>query len=89
MAKGDIPAIDAMLVPPSVVGKQLYDLVCEERGIEAALWSLQAALVRGRLSTDVWARRTRELSRELFVKKALERKISKGMGLDDPSQYQS
>ena len=82
-AKGDIPAVDDMLVAPTVVGKQLYDVVCEERGIEAALWALQAALVRGRISTDIWAKRTRELSRELFAKKALERKIGRGLGLTE------
>ena len=81
-AKGDIPAVDDMLVAPTVVGKQLYDVVCEERGIEAALWALQTALVRGRISTDIWARRTRELSRELFAKKALEKKIGRGLGLE-------
>ena len=82
-AKGDIPSIDDMLVPPTVVGKQLYDVVTDARGIDAAIWALQIALVRGRISTDVWARRTRELSRELFAKKALEKKIGRGLGLEE------
>ena len=38
------PPIDDVLVAPTVVGKQLYDLVAEEQGIQQALYALQAAL---------------------------------------------
>lgn len=81
--RGEIPKIDEMLTAPTVVGKQLYDVVCDERGIDAAIWALQAALTRGRISTDVWAKKTRELSREGFKKKVLTRKIASGMGLEE------
>ncbi|KAF7511997.1 hypothetical protein GJ744_002710 [Endocarpon pusillum] len=81
--RGEIPKIDDMLTAPTVVGKQLYDVVCDERGIEAAIWALQAALTRGRIGVDVWARKTRELSREGFKKKVLTGKIARGMGLEE------
>ena len=81
-AKGDIPNVDEMLTAPTVVGKQLYDVVCEERGIEASVWALQEGFVRGRISMEVWARKTRELSREGFRKRWLAAKIGKGMGLE-------
>lgn len=80
--RGEIPKIDEMLTAPTVVGKQLYDVVCDERGIEAAIWALQAALTRGRITMDVWAKKTRELSREGFKRKVLSGKIARGMGLE-------
>lgn len=76
-----LPAIDEVLVAPTVVGKQIYDLVTDERGIQRAIYALQSALVRGRVGVDVWAKSTRNLAREAFLKKALIRKASKGMGL--------
>ncbi|KEF57387.1 uncharacterized protein A1O9_05304 [Exophiala aquamarina CBS 119918] len=78
----DIPAVDEMLVPPTVVSRQLYDAACEERGIEAALLALQEGFVRGRIPADVWSRRTRELAREGFKRRWIERKVAKGMALD-------
>ncbi|RMD42123.1 hypothetical protein DV735_g3000, partial [Chaetothyriales sp. CBS 134920] len=81
-AAGDIPKVDEMLVPPHLVGKQLYDTVTEERGIEAAIFALQDAFVRGRVSSDAWSRKTRELAREGFKKRYLTRKIATGMGLE-------
>ncbi|KAL9114397.1 MAG: hypothetical protein Q9227_001478 [Pyrenula ochraceoflavens] len=80
-AANDLPTIDEMLVPPTVVAKQLYDVVCDERGIEAALWALQTALGRGRISIDGWAKRSRELAREGFRKRWMARKIGRGMNL--------
>jgi ESCRT-I complex subunit TSG101 len=79
---GDIPKVDDMLVPPYVVGKQLYDTVAEERGLEAAILALQDAFVRGRIGSDIWSRKTRELAREGFRKKYLTKKIGAGMGLE-------
>ena len=81
-AKGDIPNVDEMLTAPTVVGKQLYDVMCEERGIEAGIWALQEGFVRGRVSLEVWARKTRELSREGFRRRWLADKIGSGMGLE-------
>lgn len=65
------------------MGKQLYDLVAEERGIQQALYALQAALVKGVIGVDTWSRHTRGLAREAFLKRALIRKIGKGMGLEE------
>ncbi|KAI2729611.1 hypothetical protein CBS147354_996 [Penicillium roqueforti] len=77
------PPIDDVLVAPTVVGKQLYDLVAEEQGIQQALYALQAALVRGVIGVDSWSRHTRSLAREALLKRALIRKIGRGMGLDE------
>ncbi|KAF3491051.1 uncharacterized protein GIQ15_00568 [Arthroderma uncinatum] len=76
-----LPPIDEVLVAPTVVGKQIYDLVTDERSIQRAIYALQSALVRGRVGVDVWAKSTRSLAREAFLKKALIRKAAKGMGL--------
>ena len=76
------PKVDEMLTAPTVVGKQLYDVVCEERAIEAGIRALQDGLIRSRVGSDVWARKTRELAREGFRKKVVARKIAVGMGLE-------
>ncbi|KAL4895321.1 UEV domain-containing protein [Aspergillus ambiguus] len=78
-----LPPIDEVLVAPTVVGKQLYDLVAEERGIQQAIYALQAALVKGVISVETWSRHTRGLAREAFLKRALIRKIGRGMGLEE------
>ncbi|GFG02510.1 tumor susceptibility gene 101 protein [Aspergillus udagawae] len=82
-APSALPPIDEVLVAPTVVGKQLYDLVSEERGIQQAIYALQAALVKGVIGVDTWSRHTRSLAREAFLKRALIRKIGKGMGLEE------
>ncbi|KAJ9373528.1 hypothetical protein DTO282E5_1683 [Paecilomyces variotii] len=85
-ASGDsrrgLPPIDDVLVAPTVVGKQLYDLVADESGIQQAIYALQSALVKGIIGVDTWSRHTRGLAREAFLKRALIRKIGKGMGLE-------
>ncbi|KAJ5106091.1 hypothetical protein NUU61_003438 [Penicillium alfredii] len=81
-----LPPIDDVLVAPTVVGKQLYDLVAEEQGLQQALYALQAALVRGVTGVDSWSRHTRGLAREAFFKRALIRKIGRGMGLEENVQ---
>ncbi|KAL3482200.1 UEV domain-containing protein [Aspergillus californicus] len=78
-----LPPIDDILVAPTVVGKQLYDLVAEERGIQQAIYALQAALVKGVIGVETWSRHTRGLAREAFLKRALIRKIGHGMGLEN------
>ncbi|TKA63581.1 hypothetical protein B0A49_07476, partial [Cryomyces minteri] len=78
-----LPPIDDVLVAPTVVGGQLWTLVAEERGIGEALWCLGRAMSEGRVSGDVFVKLTRSLAREQFLKKALIRKISRGMGLDE------
>lgn len=80
--RGEVPRIDEILTAPTVVGKQLYETVAQQRGLDAAVWALQAALVRGRVGGELWARQTRTLAREAFLKRALENKIAEGLGLD-------
>lgn len=75
------PSIDEILVAPTVVGNQLYELVGEERSLGDALFVLGRAVERGRVSPAVFAKMTRSLAREWYLKKALAKKIGKGMGL--------
>jgi ESCRT-I complex subunit TSG101 len=75
------PAIDEILVAPTVVGNQLYDIVSEERSLGDALFVLSRAVERGRVSASVFVKTTRTLAREWYLKKALVKKIAKGMGL--------
>ncbi|CAG8266805.1 unnamed protein product [Penicillium salamii] len=82
-APPDLPPIDDVLVAPTIVGKQLYDLVAEEQGIQQALYALQAALVKGVIGVETWSKHTRSLAREALLKRALIRKIGRGMGLEE------
>jgi ESCRT-I complex subunit TSG101 len=75
------PNIDEILVAPTVVGNQLYELVSEERSLGDALFVLGRAMERGRVSPAVFAKTTRSLAREWYLKKALAKKIGNGMGL--------
>ncbi|EXJ54816.1 hypothetical protein A1O7_10157 [Cladophialophora yegresii CBS 114405] len=81
-SRNEIPAVDEMLTAPTVVARQLYDAACEERGIEAAILALQEGFVCGRVGSEIWARRTRELAREGFKRRWMVKKIGHGMGLD-------
>ncbi|RAL58167.1 hypothetical protein DID88_002338 [Monilinia fructigena] len=76
------PSIDELLVAPTVVGNQLYELVCEERSLSDAIDVLGRAVERGRISGPTFAKMTRGLAREWFLKKALIKKIGMGMGLN-------
>ncbi|KAJ4331267.1 Suppressor protein stp22 of temperature-sensitive alpha-factor receptor and arginine permease [Didymella glomerata] len=78
-----VPDVDDVLVAPTVVGQQLYTLAAEERGIADALFVLGRALDKGRITADVFVKQTRSLAREQFLKKALIKKIAKGMALDE------
>ncbi|KAK3381830.1 ESCRT-I component [Podospora didyma] len=75
------PNIDELLVAPTVVGNQLYELVAEERALADAIFVLGRAVERGRIAPGTFARTTRSLAREWYLKKALVRKIGHGMGL--------
>ncbi|KAI5299900.1 hypothetical protein KEM55_001117 [Ascosphaera atra] len=77
-----LPSVDETLVPPTVVHKQLHDLVIQERAIQRALYALREALTKGRAGIDVWAKVTRSLAREAFLKKALAVKAAEGASLD-------
>lgn len=78
--RAGLPPIDEILVAPTVVGKQLYDLVAEEAGIQQAIYALQGALVKGVIGVETWSRHTRGLAREAFLKRALMRKVARGLG---------
>lgn len=75
------PNLDELLVAPTVVANQLYQLVSEERSLGDALFILGRAVGTGRISPAVFAKMTRSLAREWYLKKALVKKIGKGMGL--------
>ncbi|KAI0842373.1 UEV-domain-containing protein [Hypoxylon sp. FL0890] len=75
------PPIDDLLVAPTVAANQLYDVVAEERALGDAIFVLGRAVERGRISPAVFAKTTRSLAREWFLKKALAKKIGRGMGL--------
>ncbi|KAF2269943.1 UEV-domain-containing protein [Lojkania enalia] len=77
------PDVDEVLVAPTVVAGQLYNLAAEERGISDALFVLGRALDKGRVGADVFVKQTRGLAREQFLKRALIKKIARGMALDE------
>ncbi|CAG8982850.1 hypothetical protein HYALB_00006660 [Hymenoscyphus albidus] len=81
------PNVDELLVAPTVVGNQLYELVSEERSIGDTLFVLGRAVERGRISPAVFAKMTRSLAREWYLKKALAKKIGRGMGLTTTTTY--
>ncbi|PMB72733.1 Tumor susceptibility 101 protein [Beauveria bassiana] len=75
------PDIDELLVAPTVVANQLYSLVAEERALGDAIFMLGRAVERGKIPPAVFAKTTRSLAREWYLKKALARKIAQGMGM--------
>lgn len=75
------PDIDELLVAPTMVSNQLYQLVAEERALGDAIFMLGRAVEKNRISPAVFAKTTRSLAREWYLKKALVRKIGLGMGL--------
>lgn len=76
------PPIDEVLVAPTVVAQQLWNVQADEAAIREALWCLQRAVGAGRVGGSEFVRLTRGLAREAFLKMALSRKIARGMGLD-------
>lgn len=77
----ELPSIDELLIAPSVVANQLYETVSEERSLGDTLFVLGRAVEKGRIDGITFAKMTRSLSREWYLKKALVRKIGHGMGL--------
>lgn len=77
------PSIDDLLVAPTVVANQLYDLVAEEKALGDAIFNLGRAVEKGRIEPQLFVKMVRGLARELFSKKMLIRKCARGMGLDD------
>ncbi|KAL9580296.1 MAG: hypothetical protein Q9212_004581 [Teloschistes hypoglaucus] len=83
----DVPAVEEVLVAPTVVAGQLYENVIEERVLEETRAVVGRALDKGRIAGDVWAKQTRSLAREEFLKKALIKKIARGMGLVEEERW--
>lgn len=51
-----VPGVDEVLVAPTVVAGQLYELVADERSLEECRAVVGKALDRGRIGGDVWAK---------------------------------
>ena len=84
---GTVPGVDDVLVAPTIVGEQLYELVAEERACMEARTVLGRALDRGRVGCEGWVKGVRGLAREEFLKKVLIRKCARGMGLRDGEEW--
>lgn len=52
----NIPSVDEVLIAPSVVSRQLYENVADERSIEDCRNVLAKALDKGRISGNIWAK---------------------------------
>ncbi|KAL8708655.1 MAG: hypothetical protein Q9220_006480 [cf. Caloplaca sp. 1 TL-2023] len=52
----DVPAVEEVLVAPTVVAGQLYENVVEERVLEETRTVIGRALDKGRIGGDVWAK---------------------------------
>lgn len=76
------PVIDDVLVAPTLVQNQLWNLEADIAGLREVLWVLQRAVSNGRVGAAEFVKLNRGLARELFLKMALSRKISRGLGLD-------
>ncbi|KAH9831307.1 tumor susceptibility protein [Teratosphaeria destructans] len=77
-----LPNVDEVLVPTSVVANQLWMLCAEEAGVREAMYVLQKAVDRGRVSGESFVRAMRALGREAFTKMVLARKCAAGLGLE-------
>ena len=77
-----LPPIDEVLIAPTMVSNQLWTLCAEEAACREAMYVLQKAVDRGRVSGNDFVRQMRSLGRECFLKMALARKCARGMGLD-------
>lgn len=76
------PPIDEVLVAPTLVAQQLWTLTAEEAACREAMYVLQKAVDRGRISGSDFVRQMRGLGRESFLKMVLARKCARGLGLD-------
>lgn len=76
------PPIDEVLIAPTMVSNQLWTLCAEEAAAREAMYVLQKAVDRGRVSGNDFVRQMRGLGRECFIKMALARKCARGMGLE-------
>ncbi|KAH0612924.1 uncharacterized protein H6S33_009304 [Morchella sextelata] len=78
----ELPGVDTVVVAPTVVHTQLYDLVTEDMAIEDTIYVLGKALDKERISLDVFLKHTRTLAREQFNLRALVKKITRQIGIE-------
>ncbi|KAK3700733.1 Suppressor protein stp22 of temperature-sensitive alpha-factor receptor and arginine permease [Vermiconidia calcicola] len=76
------PPIDDVLIAPTMVANQLWTLCAEEAACKEAMYVLQKAVVRGRVSGNDFVRQMRSLGRECFLKMVLAKKCARGLGLE-------
>ncbi|KAK6332494.1 hypothetical protein TWF730_004160 [Orbilia blumenaviensis] len=81
VAGREAPNIDGVVVAPTVVHNQLYELVTDDMAIEDTIYVLGKALDKERITLDVFLKHTRALAREQFMKRALVGKISRQIGM--------
>ena len=74
--------IDEVLVAPTLVAQQLWTLTAEEAACREAMYVLQKAVDRGRISGNDFVRQMRGLGRESFLKMVFARKCARGLGLE-------
>ncbi|KAI8820138.1 UEV domain-containing protein [Fimicolochytrium jonesii] len=72
--------VDELLVPPTVVHKQLMDLVAEDHAIDDTLYYLAKALDAERVELNAYMKAVRTLAREQFMKRALVGKVRGVLG---------
>ncbi|KAJ6257958.1 hypothetical protein Dda_7748 [Drechslerella dactyloides] len=77
----EAPNIDGVVVAPTVVHNQLYELVTDDMAIEDTIYVLGKALDKERITLDIFLKHTRALAREQFMKRALVKKISRKIGM--------
>ncbi|MCJ1472698.1 hypothetical protein MMC13_001347 [Lambiella insularis] len=82
-----VPAVDEVLVAPTVVGEQLYELVAEEKACVDARGMLGRALDKGRVGSEDWVKRARGMAREEFLKRVIIKKCAKGLGLRTEEEW--
>lgn len=51
-----VPSVDEVLVAPTVVAGQMYELVADEHSLEECRAVVAKALDRGRIGGDIWAK---------------------------------
>ncbi|KAJ4294686.1 Suppressor protein stp22 of temperature-sensitive alpha-factor receptor and arginine permease [Collariella sp. IMI 366227] len=76
------PDIDELLVAPTVVGNQLYELVAEERALADAIFMLGRAVERGRIAPQTFAKMTRGVGEGVVLEEGACEEDWKGDGVD-------
>lgn len=82
-----VPGVDEVLVAPTVVGEQLYEVVAEEKACVDARGMLGRALDRGRVGSEDWVKRARGMAREEFLKRVIIKKCARGLGLNMEEEW--